>query len=97
MLSDVDWSQPIPWIVVLGGLLILLVVWELFSLGRHLGKVDDLAFALHEDLTAAEAEIAKLKAECVRRLPGQRLPTTDMVAVKPIADTQFYGRHAHKG
>ena len=97
MLSDVDWSQPLPWIVVLGGLLVLLVLWELFSLGRHLGKVDELANALHVDLTKAEKKIELLMAERERRLPGQRLPTVEQPVVKLVGDTQFYGRHAHKG
>jgi len=89
-----SWTDPRLWLVILVSALVILVVWELLLLGRHVRKLDDLANALHEDLMSAEATIAELKTQ-VHRLPGQRLPT--VTAPKLISDTRFYGRHAHKG
>lgn len=92
-----SFTDPLVWLIILGGTLLIFIAWELWLLGRHLRKVDDLANALHADLTVIEADVAVLKAERASKLPGRRLPTMEMPAVQTDGDAHFYGRHAHLG
>jgi hypothetical protein len=89
--------EPLFWVAVVFGTGVVFVAIEVVLMGRHLNKVDDLAHELHVDLTKAEGEIAELKAKLAGVLPGQRLRTMEQPVVKPVADTQSYGRHARKG
>jgi len=72
------------WWCLVGALLVsfVFVVWLIVA---HLAKLDDLVHEMNDDLTEAEAEIAELRERL--RLPAR----------KPLADTQPYGRHAHRG
>lgn len=82
------------WAGVLIGLAITGLAVMVLLLVRRLGKVEDLAARLHEDLTIAESRIEKLRDAHSRTTALLHQRALARVTAEPVWATQPSGRHA---